>query len=99
MRPEADISDFPTSGEPVETLEAARALIAGLQAENAELKGQNAGLKARITDLEGAVEALRRGSKRQSAPFSKGDPKEEPARVSTCTQGIGTTPQGKACRR
>jgi len=73
VRPEADISDFPISGEPVETLEDAQALIAALQSENAELK-------ARITDLEGAVEALRRGSKRQSAPFSKGDPKEEPAR-------------------
>jgi len=80
VRPEADISDFPTSGEPVETLEDARGLIAGLLAENAELKDQNDELKARITQLEGAVEALRRGNKRQSAPFSKGDRKDEPAR-------------------
>jgi transposase len=31
--------------------------------------------------LEGAVEALRRGSKRQAAPFSKGKPNGEPARL------------------
>jgi len=73
VRPEADISDFPTSGEPVETLEQARALIAALQGENAELK-------ARIADLEGAVEELRRGNKRQAAPFSKGKPSDEAAR-------------------
>lgn len=73
MRPEADISDFPISGEPVDNLDDARVLIARLQDENAELK-------ERIAQLEGAVDALRRSGKRQAAPFSKGEPSDQPAR-------------------
>jgi IS5 family transposase len=47
VRPEADISDFPTFGEPVETLDEAQARRSHSQTskrENAELKGQNAEL-------------------------------------------------------
>lgn len=80
MRPEADISDFPTSGQPIENLQEARALIAGLLADNAGLKDENAELKARSAQLEGAVEPLRRSGKRQTAPFSKGGPSDQPAR-------------------
>ncbi|MGH3848437.1 MAG: hypothetical protein ACRDRT_01830, partial [Pseudonocardiaceae bacterium] len=41
---------------------------------------ENENLKARLAEVEQAVEKLRRSGKRQSAPFSKGKPKDEPAR-------------------
>ena len=37
-----------------------------------------AGLEARVAALEALVEQLRRGGKRQAAPFSKGPPKADP---------------------
>jgi transposase len=37
-----------------------------------------AGLEARLAALEALVEQLRRGGKRQAAPFSKGEPKPDP---------------------
>ncbi|MDQ6947734.1 MAG: transposase, partial [Actinomycetota bacterium] len=45
-----------------------------------EVVAENERLRARIAELERLVEEIRRGSKRQAAPFSKGDPKDEPAR-------------------
>ena len=45
-----------------------------------ELAADNESLKTRLADVEAAVEALRRAGKRQAAPFSKGNPKDEPAR-------------------
>jgi len=39
-----------------------------------------AALEARIADLEALAEQLRRGGKRQAAPFSKGEPKANPKR-------------------
>jgi len=45
----------------------------GLRVENERLVGENARLR-------GQLEEARRAGKRQAAPFSKGDPKEEPAR-------------------
>ncbi|MCA1680089.1 MAG: transposase, partial [Actinobacteria bacterium] len=44
-----------------------------LRAENARLLAENARLRAQL-------EATRRAGKRQAAPFSKGEPKEDPAR-------------------
>jgi len=37
-----------------------------------------AGLRAQLARLSARVEALERGSKRQAAPFSKGEPKPNP---------------------
>lgn len=58
-----------------------------LSEENAELRRrveererQIAGLKRRITELEKIVEELRRRGKRQAAPFSKGEPSDDPKR-------------------
>jgi transposase len=45
----------------------------GLRAENARLRAEN-------ERLRGQVEELRRASKRQAAPFSKGEPKKDPKR-------------------
>jgi transposase len=45
----------------------------GLRAENVRLREEN-------MRLRGEVEALRRSSKRQAAPFSKGEPKRDPRR-------------------
>jgi transposase len=44
----------------------------------ARLERKVSDLEARIAKLEKANEDLRRGQKRQAAPFSKGDPKREP---------------------
>jgi transposase len=44
------------------------------------LRRQIAQQQARILQLEGMVEELRRAQKRQAAPFSKGPPKENPKR-------------------
>lgn len=44
-----------------------------------ELTAENQALKARLTEVERAVEELRRAGKRQSAPFSKGAPEPEPS--------------------
>jgi transposase len=46
---------------------------AGLRAENGRLVAENARLR-------GQLEEARRAGKRQAAPFSKGDPKQDPAR-------------------
>ena len=43
-----------------------------------EAAKRTATLEARIAELEALVEQLRRGGKRQAAPFSKGVPKAEP---------------------
>lgn len=45
-----------------------------------ELVAENARLRARIEKLEALIEELRRGGKRQAAPFSKGEPKPDPQR-------------------
>ncbi len=52
---------------------AAAARIAALERRNAELE-------ARLAALEALVEQLRRGGRRQSAPFSKGPPQANPKR-------------------
>jgi transposase len=52
--------------------------IAELERRNAELERRNSELEARLAALEALVEQLRRGGKRQAAPFSKGPPKAEP---------------------
>ena len=44
----------------------------------AELERRNAELESRLAALEALVEQLRRGGKRQAAPFSKGPPKADP---------------------
>ena len=45
-----------------------------------KLKAEVEGLKKEIAGLKAIVEELRRGQKRQAAPFSKGPPKEDPKR-------------------
>jgi transposase len=71
-------------GERVAELEV---LVARLQdeltASNEALAASNEALAARdkrIKELKTLLEESRRSGKRQAAPFSKGDPKEEPAR-------------------
>lgn len=49
-------------------------------AELASLKEALANRDARIAELERLLSESRRSGKRQAAPFSKGDPKEEPAK-------------------
>jgi transposase len=51
-----------------------------LRAEQARLRAENARLLERVRTLEARVEELRRASKRQAAPFSRGEPKRDPGR-------------------
>lgn len=51
-----------------------------LRDENGRLRGERDRLKARVKELEGKVEELRRASKRQAAPFSRGDRNGRPRR-------------------
>ena len=51
-----------------------------LEKQVAELQGQVADRDRRIAELEGQLEEAHRGAKRQAAPFSKGEPKEDPKR-------------------
>lgn len=51
-----------------------------LRRENGSLRGERDRLKARVKELEGEVEELRRASKRQAAPFSRGERNEKPGR-------------------
>jgi transposase len=44
------------------------------------LRTENARLRVEVERLRGELEEARRAGKRQSAPFSKGDPKEHPGR-------------------
>jgi len=44
----------------------------------AELERQAGELKGRLTQIEGLLDAARRGGKRQAAPFAKGPPKADP---------------------
>lgn len=46
--------------------------------ENSELRRRIAEQERRIARLEKIIEELRRGGKRQAAPFSKGEPKSDP---------------------
>jgi transposase len=46
--------------------------------ENSKLRRQIAEQQRRIEQLEKLIEELRRGGKRQAAPFSKGEPKSDP---------------------
>src|SRR5215203_552383 len=48
--------------------------------ENSELRRRIAEQDRRIAQLEKIIEELRRGGKRQAAPFSKGEPKSDPQR-------------------
>lgn len=54
--------------------------IARLMHALAEREASIADRDARIAELERSLSESRRSGKRQAAPFSKGDPKEEPAR-------------------
>lgn len=54
------------------------AIIAELQARNAQLQSHIVQLEARIAKLEVLLAAATRSSKRQAAPFSKGTPKADP---------------------
>jgi transposase len=51
-----------------------------LERENARLQRDAERMKARIAQLEGALERARRDGKRQAAPFSKGEPRKQPRR-------------------
>lgn len=56
------------------------AKLAQLEALVTDLGGQIAARDARIAELEKMLDESRRSGKRQAAPFSKGDPVDEPAR-------------------
>jgi len=43
-----------------------------------KLKAEVESLKKEIAELKAIIEELRRGQKRQAAPFSKGPPREDP---------------------
>jgi len=51
-----------------------------LRAENDRLRADNERLQVRLNDLEAKLEAALRAGKRQSAPFSQGEPKANPKR-------------------
>jgi transposase len=57
-----------------------RKMIERNTAELAKLNERLSQRDARIAELERLLQDSRRSGKRQAAPFSKGDPKEEPAR-------------------
>jgi transposase len=57
-----------------------QARIAELEARLVRLEEQLAARDARIAELEQLLEESRRSGKRQAAPFSKGEPAEEPGR-------------------
>lgn len=48
--------------------------------ENKRLRAENERLQRRLSELEAKLEAILRAGKRQSAPFSKGEPKVDPKR-------------------
>lgn len=54
--------------------------VGELQARVVDLEAQVAERDARIVELEKLLGDSRRAGKRQAAPFSKGDPKDEPSR-------------------
>lgn len=54
--------------------------VASLEAHIADLTTRLGERDARIAELERLLEEARRSGKRQAAPFSKGDPKQEPKR-------------------
>ena len=63
----------------------------------AELERRNRDLEARVAALEALAEQLRRGGKRQSAPFSKGPPKSDPKKPGRKRgDGYGTPPTFRA---
>ncbi len=51
---------------------------ANLEEQNARLRAENERLRVEIEKLKALIEQLRRGQKRQAAPFSKGPPKPNP---------------------
>ena len=57
-----------------------RELLERNVAELAKLNERLGQRDTRITELERLLSESRRSGKRQAAPFSKGDPKEEPAK-------------------
>jgi transposase len=57
-----------------------RRLIGELQATVSQLNETVAARDARIAELEKLLAGSRRSGKRQAAPFSKGEPNDEPAR-------------------
>lgn len=57
-----------------------RLTVAGLEARVGELTETLAARDARISELEKLLAESRRSGKRQAAPFSKGEPDDEPAR-------------------
>src|SRR5262249_14280484 len=51
-----------------------RVEIEGLRTDNERLHAENEQLRGRLNDLEAKLEAALRAGKRQSAPFSRGEP-------------------------
>jgi transposase len=66
--------------ELVNEIASLRELLERNTAELTKLNERLARRDARIVELERLLQESRRSGKRQAAPFSKGDPKEEPAR-------------------
>jgi transposase len=63
---------------PEEPCARCKPLFDKMQRHIESLESQNRHLESRIRYLEALVEELRRGGKRQAAPFSQGPPKSEP---------------------
>ncbi len=68
----------PTYEQLLDIIAAKDRQIAQLEARIHKLEAGNAGLEARIAQLERLLEKATRNAKRQAAPFSKGPPKEKP---------------------
>ncbi|MDA8340843.1 MAG: hypothetical protein M0007_01230, partial [Actinomycetota bacterium] len=70
----------PSPGADAGSIAELTAAVVRLEARISELTEALAARDARISELEKLQENSRRSGKRQAAPFSKGDPTEEPAR-------------------
>jgi transposase len=79
-RPTSPSSEQPSSDELASEVRALRELVESETDRIAELTEALSARDARVTELEKLLEESRRSGKRQAAPFSKGDPAEEPKR-------------------
>ena len=84
--------------ELVKELGKLREEIAALRRETSELRKGLADRDETIAKLSAALEAARRGGKRQAAPFSKGEPKKAPKKPGLAANcGASSSGTGSRC--